>query len=196
MICKLNEADKAVKKYIFEYFNDAVKHYAALPPISERAILEGDGVITVHEDGSEKRTEFRKIEASETQIVNEIGGTNPEEIFKLLDKMAFKMACGQVQLMQDAVSEAVAEVGNVVNHKGKITPENIFEMYRKVTLDFYRNGEPRLLAIVAAPEMTKEHDDAMNEIKGDENLKKQFEEIIAMQRKNWNVRESNRKLVG
>jgi len=196
MVLRFNEVLKVVNKHITEYLDGAIRHYAALPKMPERVVPEGNGVITVLENGQEADVELRKMEASATRKLENFVDPDPEKIYGLLQEIAFQIASQQQQLLMDKVGGAADEVGNSLAFKGNLTPQHVFDMYRRITLDFYHDGQPHELAMFSGPEMTQAYGLIMERIATEPELKREFAEIIDLKRKQWNVRESNRKLVG
>ena len=64
MISQFSSALTVVNQFITERLDTAIRHYGRLPKMPERVMPEGDGVITVFENGQEVRVELRKMEAS------------------------------------------------------------------------------------------------------------------------------------
>ena len=195
MVSRLLRALTVTDKYVSDYIEEAITYYAALPAMPEREIIEGNGVVTIREDGTIHRVELRKMEASETTKFDDLR-VDTDTVYDLMNKVAFSLAQQRIKLMQDSVGQAADETGNRTIHSGKLTPEDIMRAHQIVTLDFYQNGEPHVLEIVSGPEMKTEYKEAMTQIEKDPSLKMQFDKIIAEQRIKWHVRESNRKLVG
>ncbi|WPU91864.1 hypothetical protein SNE25_21340 [Mucilaginibacter sabulilitoris] len=96
----------------------------------------------------------------------------------------------------DKVGGGAEDAGNSLSFKGELTSQHVFDLYRRITLDFYHDGQPHELAMFSGPQMTEAYHRIMERIAAEPELKKEFAEIIDLKRKQWNVRESNRKLVG
>lgn len=196
MISQFSAALHVTHRHIDQYVGDVMRQYTHRPEIPERSIPEGDGVITIGEDGKEMIVEMRTMQASATKPLESFVSADPEKIYGMLHELAFQMAVQQLELLQEKVGEAAQSVGNNMERQGTITAETIFNIHRKIRLDFYPNGEPHVLEMISGPEMTAQYDQMMAQIKADPELNREFEAIIEIKRQEWHARENNRKLVG
>jgi len=119
------------------------------------------------------------------------------QIERELENAAAELAYQRERMLFTAVSEAVEQVGNVFDARGRpFHPSMLHEALRKMSVDFDEFGQPVLPTIVLHPDMLKSIASKLKEWEADPQLKAEFNEVIAQKREEWRARESNRKLVG
>ena len=175
----------AMKQHCGPYFND----------IPEKQIYEGDGFISQYSETLSHETDLKKIAGTSDFNKDELLN-NKNLVIEKLFEIGQQMAEQQMKMMFDTISSVTEKVGNVVQSNKEMTPEDIFNVYSKITIDLNADGTPRLPTIVTGTEMHNKMKAVLDQIFNDEALKKRFEEIINTQKQNWHDRENNRKLVG
>lgn len=197
MLPDFSLAKKEIKKRIDQYLEERVRYHSGevFGNIQHRPIHEGEGLYTEYEDGTTHETEMRQIHSTMDFSKNELMN-DPSLRFKKLDEMAKEIAFEQSKLIVDGISEITEKVGNVIKGKGKFSAEDYLSVMRKITIDFNKDGSPRLPSMVVSPEQQKEIEKVIQEVEKSETLNAEYKKIIEQQRSNWHDRESNRKLVG
>jgi hypothetical protein len=83
-----------------------------------------------------------------------------------------------------------------VNGKGQpFTFELFLETLEKISIDFDDQGNPYLPTVVVSPELGAKLKSKLPEWEANPDYDKRFKELIERKRKEWNDRESHRKLV-
>ena len=109
---------------------------------------------------------------------------------------AMDMQRQQVQKIFKKIEEVTNATGNVLDAKGQPpTPELLLAALDKVWIDFDDNGNPRLPTMFSGTEAAPKMRDALNKLQTEEPYKKKHDDLIEKKRKEWNDRESHRKLV-
>lgn len=163
--------------------------------IPHRRYHEGVEGRLVREDGSVDDTEMEEISVTETFEYDEFGDLSLEEVFNRYKNIIDKIDIEKEKSVLSDISEAAESVGNTIGAEGEeITPELVLEMLREVQIQFDRNGDPILPSFVIHPDAGDQVESALGKL-GEEPYKSEMEEVIRQKRKEWNDRESRRKLV-
>jgi hypothetical protein len=168
-------------------------------------IVSQIGVVSKHEgdkwtfdtvDGDVKEIQPKTIAATVEVPIIPKPSFGLEDMVEKIKEMAQSMAEQQTKMLFSSVSEAVEEVGNVVDAKGqRLSAELILQMLETVQIDFDERGNPRLPTLVLNPVQTERLKEQLQRIETEPELRKKRQEIINRQREDWYDRESNRKLV-
>lgn len=176
------------------------KQSELLNPLSQSGrsiIFEGDKFELIREDGSIDKIKIHKFEESIETDPKDIKDMAPEAIVKKIDIISESLAQKQANVFFKEIEEGVKKVGNVVKVKGgQITPDDFFKMLKKIYVDFDELGQPYLPQIVAGKVAYESLVEMFKLMESDLKYNKQFSDIMETKKLEWNVRESNRKLVG
>ena len=180
-----------------QYFNDQIPEAAPFLKNIGRAVQhEGDEVTYEDVDGREGRIEYESMTAGLEITRDEMRHGSFSAIMAKYKKMAKSLAEDLSKMMFTTVSEAAESVGNVVDAKGKPIREALLEMQRKIQLDFDpRTGEPVQPTIVLHPETFESIKDDLKRLERDPEFLAELSKIRQKQRKDWDDRESRRRLV-
>jgi hypothetical protein len=91
------------------------------------------------------------------------------------------------------LSHKLEEVGQTTKITKEITPDDILKSIEGVALSFDENGKARLPTLMAAPETADKFQKAFTKLDEEPYLTK-FRDLIEKKKREWNDRESNRKL--
>jgi len=191
-------AKEARRKQIAHFLDKKIKEYSGglLNEIPKRIVHEGNSILTEYEDGIQDSSAMTAIKVQSSLEDIEVLIKQPSRVFELLDEMARDMAAQQCKLIFEKISDVTEMVGNVVKTQGKLTPEYLFEMYKKIELEFNPDGTPRMPTILEfGNSKAKEFAEVINTIHGNPSLYQRFLEIIEHQKQRWYDRAANRKLV-
>ena len=160
--------------------------------IREERHLEGNRMLYGTMDGDISQADY-KVASSESTIKREdIIAKGVEAYLEQIGNVAEEMKRQKAEVMFSKIREVTDKTGNVVNAKGRpLDFELYLEVLKKMWIDFDEDGKVRLPTIVVAPEQGDKLDALMPVWLNDP----KFKEVIEMKRKEWNDRESNRKLV-
>ncbi len=160
-------------------------------PISIRH--EGNKLIFISEDGLEKPVTMEEAKASIEIKLEEIEEMNHDMVLEKINIMAKEMAEKIAKSLYDTMSEAADKVGNVISVDGKsFSIDLLLNEIEKMSLSFDDEGQPSGITFVAQSDPTTSIEEIWLQIKAHP----RFSSIMEQKRKEWNARESNRKLVG
>jgi hypothetical protein len=160
-------------------------------------IPEGNRFILINERGEESEMNFKKSEAKFTIEMDQISSTSPADIIAKIDTAAQSMAYQQFQDSVESIQSAAEKVGNVVDVKGQgLKPEHILESLNKVWMDFDEFDRPIFPTVLINPQDQEKYQKIYKELFENPEYKSRLDEMIEKKRREWNDRESDRKLVG
>jgi len=179
-------------------YESQVEQFKQLSPLVSVPSLwqEGDKAFLVRETG--KREEISLKESQENIEIKkcDIGNLTLAEIKERFFKMAHAFASIQMKNIFDEISLATESIGNVIEVKGEFKPEDIFEIIKKVSIDFKPNGDPEMGNFFVGPNSNDKLIEVLKIIDSDPAYKIQYDKLIEIKREEWRERENNRKLVG
>ena len=192
-----------VKKKIEDDFNKKIREKINREKINTEPFLLQIGRKRVHEgniltsssmEGYTESSEYKLISSGFSIKPDEIIEKGVEAFFSKIDKISKELIKQQSQLFFKKMDEVTKRTGNIVNTKGKFSPEVYLEALEKVTIDFDEFGNPLFPALILNP---KDLEKIKADIpKWDPNLWKTcLELLVEKKRREWRDRESRRKLV-
>lgn len=197
MLPDLPRSKSLINAFITEIVKESLRQHCGpyFSEIPEKPIHEGDAFATKYSESFTQESNLQEIVGSSDFNKDEIL-SNKTIIIKKLVEIGQQMGDQQMKMLFETISDVTEKVGNVVESKKDITPDDIFNIYNKITIDFNPDGTARLPTIITGTEMFPKMQKVLETIFADANYKKKFEEIIEAQKKRWYDRENNRKLVG
>lgn len=123
-----------------------------IPPENAHTFYHGGGWTQRRSDGSEMRTEVEAHSAETLLKFDDVVGGKLSAIPELIQSIVGQMEDQFMRTLYARISEGVKEVGNVVDAKGKTTPEAYLEMLRKIEFGVNRKGEVTRPEIHVHPE--------------------------------------------
>jgi hypothetical protein len=162
--------------------------------MGKKVYFEGDGFSFQKEnDDQENEEDFFKEITSKFEITNEeLLDKGPvayiEGILSAIEEMDEK---GE-KLVIGKIRETTEQTGNIIRHKGKITPDDILAMCEKMSISFDENGNYELVFLSGDDASFGE---ALAELRSNPKYIEKYEKLIAEKRKKWDDSENNRKLV-
>lgn len=181
---------------LMEFFQNQVFVHSGglIKDIPKRIIHEGNGFIMEYEDGMIDDTKLTLMRSSFEYNARELI-KNPGDIFSKLNEMAKSHAMQELKLVVDKISEVSEKIGNVTKYKKEITPEDLFDAFEKITIDFNADGSARMPQIWGGEAIMRALPKVFEQIDKDPVLTKKFTDIMDRQKQKWHDREVNRKLV-
>ena len=154
---------------------------------------EGDKLIYISENGSEKEVIMENATVSIEIKLEEIEDMTHEMVLDKINSMAKEMSEKVVKLLYDTMSEAAEKGGNIISADGKsFSIDLLLNEIEKMSLSFNEEGQPSGMTFVTQSDPTTSIEEIWLQIKSHP----RFPSIMEQKRKEWNARESNRKLVG
>jgi len=188
-----------IKRKLKLDFNKALSNKVELDPllsnIRKSKKHEGQSLTTKTFDGHFDKTSYKKI-GSEFKIkIDDIieNGYNAYETH--INEIADDIKKQESGIIYAKLNEVTSKAGNVVASNKPLSPEIIFQALKKMAIDFNDDGTPRNLTFVMHPDQWGKIKDLIPTWERDPEYNRQYNEILEIKRKEWDDRESNRKLV-
>jgi hypothetical protein len=183
---------EAINKYLKELINQdplfsgiRVEHH-----------FEGSRMSYKTVDGEPNETEYQAA-SSEFQIKKEdVIAKGAMAYVENLRDAEEEMKRQKAGYLFEKMKEVTHKTGNIVNGKGQPFSFELFvEMIKKIWIDFDEDGKPIMPTMVVSPELGEKLRVILPEWEKNPEYKKIIDDIIEKKRKEWNDRESHRKLV-
>lgn len=127
----------------------------------------------------------------------EIENSSWNTVLRKYDDAAISIAKGATSTILGALDKSTTEHGQVVDAKGgKLRPEHLFDMLKKLWISFDEEGAPQFPGILSGPSGMAAFQAVLTEIDSDPSLARTFVGIMDDKREAWRAREANRTVVG
>lgn len=187
------EANSILMKYLHQRIHLHLGFFGQIP---RSQIPEGDKTRLVRADGTVDNTAFEKIEASGKIDVDPQSRVDLQHVIKNLDRMAKEIAAQQTKSIIAKVEQAAQSSGNVVNaDKQNSAAHMLNDMLEKLAIDFDAAGEPILPCMVCGEKAFRTLIAGKAEIESDQVEQRRKEDILRRKKKEYDARESDRRLV-
>jgi hypothetical protein len=177
-----------------------VRRDAALQPFTSggtKTFFEGHGYRIIREDGSVEQSDFQHHEAKFDFDLDDLSKADSNTIRSMIEAVADDFAMKQGQFIFKTIDETINNAGTAIDAHGQpFSPELFLEAIRSIDIDFTQAEEPILPTFVIGTGLRETIEKMIDEQDADEITKRKFAELIEIKRKDWNDRESSRKLVG
>ncbi len=193
MLPDYTKAKEIFRDHLFELFAKRIKAINPLSIVPSKTIVEGDGATIVRENGESAPFDFQGLSSSITHTYKDIPYKTVSDIYREFIRMADEFAEQQFILTIKQVDKAAEKVGNTAS--GGLTAESFFELTRKRLIPFDENGQMKNQMLVINPANVEYIKDLLNKIDTDPELKKEYNEIIEIKKREWHDRENSRRLV-
>jgi hypothetical protein len=151
----------------------------------------------VRTDGSVAVINFDTPLSAEVQLrIDDARREGPAASLRAIREVGEQLADDMEQRMIATISEAVEDVGNVVDGGGRPFSADLFiELLEKMELSFNRHGEWEPPTIVVHPETLQKMKVQIELLDSDPETKARVEAVVNRQREEWRAREACRALV-
>ena len=195
----LPDFPKIKKKHgeaINKYLKDLIHQDPLFLGIRVEHHFEGSRMSYKTVEGEPNETEYQAA-SSEFQIKKEdVIAKGAMAYVENLRDAAEEMKRQKAGYLFEKMKEVTDKTGNVVNGKGQPFSFELFvEMIKKIWIDFDEDGKPIMPTMVVSPELGEKLRVILPEWEKKPEYKKIIDDIIEKKRKEWNDRESHRKLV-
>jgi len=185
-----------LKEAINRYLQNLVRQEPFLSQIRVEHHFEGNRMSSGTEDGELDQSEYKEISGEFSIKKEDIIAKGPMAFIENVYNTAEEIKKQKAKLVFEKLKEVTDKTGNVVNGKGQPFTFDLFiEMLEKIWIDFDDQGKPLLPTVVVSPELGAKLKEKLPEWESNPEYKERFEDLIERKRKEWNDRESNRKLV-
>jgi len=195
----LPDFPKIKKKHveaINKYLKELIHQDPLFSGIRVEHHFEGSRMSYKTVDGEPNETEYQAA-SSEFQVKREdVIARGAMAYVENLRDAAEEMKRQKAGYFFKKMKEVTERTGNVVNGKGHPFSFELFvEMIKKIWIDFDEDGRPIMPTMVVSPELGEKLRVLLPEWEKNPEYKKTIDDIIDKKRKEWNDRESHRKLV-
>ncbi len=167
-----------------------------LSEIGEKTHFEGNKISSIAATGESTESTYRKLSSQYSIKREDVIAKGTMAFIENIQNVAEEMKKQKARLLFDRLNEVTAQTGNRVDAKGgPFTFELFMELLGKIAIEFDDRGNPILPTLIISPEMGAKLKHKLPEWDANPEYKKRFDEIIERKRKEWNDRESDRKLV-
>ncbi len=198
MLPDFPEIKQKIAERLNQYFVQAEKQYSGfISEIPQKKIMEGKSSKLVRENGQLVDNKTKELSVKIEIPKHKFENLNPTEILELINDAAKQMSDQKSIMVFDGIKNAVEEVGNNIDLKGKqFKIQDFFKMLETIWVEFDSEGKAYFPTLVINPATADSINKEMKKLEDDHDTQKQFNEIIGKKRLEWNERENNRKLVG
>jgi hypothetical protein len=119
-----------------------------------------------------------------------------DKVLEKLDAAAKDMARQTSHGFFTPLNETLDKYGQVMDAKGRpFSKETLLDLIDSVEIEFDRNGEPVMPALVIPPQLWESIKDQLKDWEDDPELNAKHEAIMERKKAAWHARENRRKLV-
>lgn len=156
-------------------------------------VHEGETHGFLRPSGKDDSSALKQLSAGDSLDIMKLNSGDTTEVLKFIHTIAKSYADQMKAQMFETISDVTDENGNSVNTNNLSLEETIIQMYNKIELDFYPNGEAKIPQMLVGEELFHE----IKALHEDPNglINKRIEEIVITKKQDWLERENNRKLV-
>ncbi|OEC84389.1 MULTISPECIES: hypothetical protein [Methanobacterium] len=171
-----------------------------LSKVNKKRCFEGSGISFIDNCGDYVE---REIEETSTNFSLKLEEILDKGLSVYLEKSLNAVSELQQKMTKKVLEEvdiATAKAGTQINTSKKLITEIYLDGLEKIQIDFDEKGNPFLPSLAMHPNDVLKHDKRLQKYLKENprhmgEYEKKLEEIIENKRKDWNDRESNRKLV-
>jgi len=154
--------------------------------------FEGDKIVAGTVDGEIDVSTHKEIESRIEVKREDIIAKGPMAFIEHIGAIAKQMDAQKEKMLFDKIKEVTDKTGNIVDGKGQpLTFDLFMKTLEKIQIDFDEQSNPYLPTLVVPPEIGAKIKDQLSEWESNP----AYKELIEKKRKEWNDRESHRKLV-
>ena len=181
---------------INKYLKELIQQDPLFSGIRVEHHFEGSRMSYKTVDGEPNETEYQAA-SSEFEVKREdVIAKGAMAYVENLRDAAEEMKRQKAGYFFEKLKEVTDKTGNIVNGKGQPFSFELFvESIKKIWIDFDEGGKPIMPTMVVSPELGEKLRVILPEWEKNPEYKKTIDDIIDKKRKDWNDRESRRKLV-
>lgn len=178
------------------YLENLVRQEPLLSQIRHVRMFEGNGLSTQDPSGTVDRSSFKELRGDMVISREEIIQKGICAYLESINNVAQQLQKAQAQMAFQKVIESSEKIGNVVDGRGRpFDFEMFYEGAKKVQIEFDDDGNPHFPTLFVGPELGLKIKELIPEWLKNDEYNERMRILIDEKRKEWNDRESNRKLV-
>lgn len=189
-----------VKEFYQKRLNELLTRFMGSHPLlsqmREHSYREGTANSIQRESGEEVSSGMKKLEELLKIDSKDIAEQGPLAFIQPLKNMADSINEKRMEMVLRDIHEATEVTGNVLDTKGEqLSHDHLLQMLEKITIPFDESGNPLMPSMVVNENLMKKLQERIPEWEADPENKRKFEELMQTKKKEWDDRESHRKLV-
>jgi len=158
--------------------------------------FEGDKMSSGTVDGQVRDSEYTTIQTETSIPIEELIEKGFLAHIEHARKAAADMQRQETQMIFKQLIEVTEKTGNKVDNTGRpLTFETYLDLLNKVWIEFDDNGKPFMPTLVGGPAVSQKFKELMPQWAVDPEFNAKLETIFVNKKKEWDDRESHRKLV-
>lgn len=191
----------SVKKEVSDHLLKIFKNFAK----QEMGPFSGVAYTMQHEgrkgsystmEGKVVNQDYQRMEVAYEIKLSDVPTMTFEDVLKILKEKGGEMGSQMGKYFFKTVNQVIDETGNVVDAKGKpFSLDLMYETLEKMEIPFDENGNPRLPTLVVNPQTMEKVREAIEKEKTEKKYEQRHKQLIELKRKEWNEKQSDRKLV-
>ncbi|MCB4792789.1 MAG: hypothetical protein LHV68_13045 [Elusimicrobia bacterium] len=167
-----------------------------LKGVSKARHFEGDIISGVSQDGYKDESKYQDFKSEFKIDKDDLIKKGPRLFIENCEIVAKEMREAAAKAMIDKINQVTEETGNIVDGKGKRFSFELFmEMLDKYPMEFDENKNPIMPTVIVSPAIALRVKEELPVWETNPVYKNQLDNLIERKRKDWNDRESYRKLV-
>lgn len=200
MLPDFNSTKKKLEISIFSVASLKAKEGPIISKVNRKMVFEGKKHSIIDSSGDFIEKSYEKVASEFSVTLDEVLERGiyifVEKSFEASNEIADKTTEGLI----NEISNVTSKTGNEIDASGMLFTEAYLNGLKNMYVEFDEKGNPYLPTLFLHPETYKKVDNQLREHfkENQRNIiqyNKKLEDIIELKRKEWNDRQSNRKLV-
>lgn len=185
-----------IEKLFIQAIKEEIRKDPILQGIKEVPQFEGDTIVTGTTEGEVFESTYSRNNAKFAPSREEIIEKGYGAFSDLIPDIAERFIKQRWDLLRDGIELATARAGTNINAKGRGFSFDLF-MEALGSMDWHFDSQGNFVPpqLVVGPKLYKQSQSQFEEWERNPEYKKRFEELRDRKRREWDDRESNRKLV-
>ena len=189
-----------IKKKFMDIVNSYMRNLVNQDPIFSQIRsemhFEGNRMTSAPEDGGLDESGYKELTGDIDVKREDIIAKGTMAFIEPIKNAAEEIKKQKAEMLLSKMKEITEKTGNVADGKGKLFSFELFlEALEKVQIDFNEDGTPSPMTLVVSPKLMVKIKEKIPEWEQNLEYRKRHDELMARKRKEWDDRESNRKLV-
>lgn len=181
---------------VTSYMRNSANQDPMFSQIRSEMHFEGNRMATSPQDGGLDESGYQELSGGIEVKREDIIAKGTMAFIEPIENAAEEIKKQKAEMLFSKMKEITEKTGNVVDGKGKpFSFELCLEALEKIQIDFNEDGTPSPMTLVVSPQLMVKIKEKMPEWEQNPEYRKRHDELMARKRKEWDDRESNRKLV-
>ncbi len=196
MLPDFPETKRLFSRFFRTYMRLKIRELSPYSVVQTRHLHEGRAMKITRADQSESTSGMVQLSAQLEIKFDEIENLTLQKAIEKHDALIEDMVRKQTYFIRKSIASELPE-SQTLDAKGRTFDAQVFiDILDKMQIEFYPDGTPHMI-FMDGPWYTKERIAAVDkEFESNPELKRKFDEMMERKKKEWNARETDRKLVG